>query len=261
MARAIGRPYHRAIRSVPDHQFSDIRLASLYDLFCPWEERGDFSFYLPLVMAADAVLDVGCGTGALLHGAREHGHGGRLCGLDPAVGMLERARLRSDVEWVLGDLGSVGWDREFDLVVMSGHAFQVFVEDDDVMRALTTIRSALTDDGYFAFETRKPLAREWERWGPAHPAVVVDADGTVVRMEHQVETPVEGDLVSFTTTFSSPDWDYAEISRSTLRFLDADSLSTFLADAGLVIVEQFGDWDRRPLSAMSPEIITIAGRG
>jgi SAM-dependent methyltransferase len=260
MARAIGRPYHRAIRSVPDHQFSDIRLASLYDLFCPWEGRGDFSFYLPLIMAADAVLDVGCGTGALLHGAREHGHVGRLCGLDPAVGMLERARLRSDVEWVLGDLGSVGWDREFDLVVMSGHAFQVLVEDDDVMRALSTIRSALTDDGSFAFETRNPLAREWERWGPTHPTVVVDADGTVVRMGHAVELPAEGGRVSFTTTFSSPDWDQAEISRSTLRFLDRDALSTFLADAGLVIVDQFGDWDRGPLTETSPEIITIAGR-
>jgi SAM-dependent methyltransferase len=211
-------------------------------------------------MAANAVLDVGCGTGALLHGARERGHGGRLCGLDPAVGMLERARLRPDVEWVLGDLASVGWVREFDLVVMSGHAFQVFVEDDDVTRALATIRSALTDDGFFAFETRNPLAREWERWCPSLPTVVLDADGTVVRMEHQVET-LEGDLVNFTTTFSSPDWDQAEISRSTLRFLDTDSLSTFLVSAGLVIVEQFGDWDRRPLTESSPEIITIAGRG
>ncbi len=41
----------------------------------------------------------------------------------------EQPRARSDVEWVLGDLGSADWDREFDLVVMTGHAFQVFVED------------------------------------------------------------------------------------------------------------------------------------
>ena len=39
---------------------------------------------LPMILAAESVLDVGCGTGALLHWARESGHGGRLVGLDPA---------------------------------------------------------------------------------------------------------------------------------------------------------------------------------
>src|SRR3981081_2071370 len=105
-----------------DHLFSDAGLAALYDAFCPWKSRRDLDFYLKLVMHATAVLDVGCGTGALLHRARETGHTGRLCGLDPAAGMLEQACKRSDIEWILGDLASVGWDREFDLVVMSGHA-------------------------------------------------------------------------------------------------------------------------------------------
>ena len=43
-----------------------------------------------------------------------------------------------------------------------------------------------------------------------------------------------------------------------LRFLDAETLAAFLSDAGLVIEEQFGDWARNPLTATSPEIITIA---
>ena len=102
---------------MPDRLFADPDLAVLYDLFSPWDGRGDFTFYLPLVMSAEAVLDVGCGTGALLHRAREEGHQGRLCGIDPALGMLEQARKRSDIEWVLGDLASASWEREFDLVV------------------------------------------------------------------------------------------------------------------------------------------------
>src|ERR1700691_1398150 len=150
---------------MPDRLFSDARLAALYDLFCA--SRNDLDFYLNLAMTARSVLDVGCGTGALLHRARESGHTGRLCGLDPAPGMLEQARKRSDIEWILGDLASVSFDREFDLVVMSGHAFQVFVEDDDLRFSLAAIRSALTDDGRFAFETRNPVVREWERWTPA----------------------------------------------------------------------------------------------
>jgi hypothetical protein len=80
--------------------------------------------------------------------------------------MLGEARRRPDVEWVLGDLVSVAWDHEFDLVVMTGHAFQVFLDDDGLRTALAAIRAALTGDGRFAFETRNPRARAWERWTP-----------------------------------------------------------------------------------------------
>jgi len=248
-----------------DRLFSEPSLAALYDRFCPWEPRGDFSFYLPLVMSAQAVLDVGCGTGALLRGARDAGHTGRLCGLDPADAMLDQARTRSDIEWVLGDLASIeraplGWDRAFDLVVMTGHAFQVLLDADERRASLAAIRSVLTESGRFAFETRNPPARAWESWTPANAVEVVGADGSMVRMAHEVDGPFDGNTVSFTITFTSPSWDRPQLSRSTLRFLDAESLSTFLSDAGLAIEEQFGDWDRQPLTDTSPEIITIARR-
>jgi ubiquinone/menaquinone biosynthesis C-methylase UbiE len=243
-----------------DRLFAEPSLAALYDLFSPWERRSDFEFYLPHVMSARAVLDVGCGTGALLHRARNSGHRGRLCGLDPAVGMLEQARKRSDIEWILGDLASVRFDREFDLIVMTGHAFQVLVEDRELRVALAAVQSALTDDGRFAFETRNPLVREWERWTPDKVAEATDSSGVVVRMAREVQTPVTGSVVSFTHTFASPGWDRPQVSRSTLRFLDTDSLSSFLSAASLRIEEQFGDWDQQPLTDVSPEIITFAKR-
>jgi SAM-dependent methyltransferase len=246
---------------VVDRLFADARLAALYDVFCPFEGRGDFCFYLPLVMSAEAVLDVGCGTGSLLHRARQDGHTGRLCGLDPAVGMLEQARKRSDIEWILGDLASVAWDREFDLVIMTGHAFQVLVEDDELRASLAAIRAALTKNGRFAFETRNPLVCEWEKWTPDNAVEVADATGVVVRQEHRVETPVEGDIVCFTATYTSSSLDGPQVSRSCLRFLDAESLSAFLSAAGLAIEEQFGDWKRSALCDASPEIITVARRG
>ncbi len=241
-----------------DYLFAEPMLAELYDAFCAGRE--DFDFYLPLVMSAQSVLDVGCGTGELFRLARNAGHTGRLCGLDPAEAMLEQARTRRDVEWVHGDLASVDWRREFDLVVMTGHAFQVFVEDDQLRASLAAIRSALKQDGRFVFETRNPSARGWEAWTPDNAKEIAHG-GSVVRMEHQVETPVERDVVSFTATYTSPSWDRPLVSRSTLRFLDADSLSAFLSGAGLIIEEQFGDWDRQPLTDTSPEIITVAWRG
>ncbi len=245
-----------------EHKFTEDRLAALYDAFCPPPtQRDDFAFYLPLVMSARAVLDVGCGTGALLHLARESGHTGRLCGLDPASGMLNQARRRSDIEWALGDLSSIVWDREFDLIVMTGHAFQEFVEDDEIRVALTAIRSALTDGGRFAFETRNPLVRGWEHWATEYTGEAPDATGAIVRCEYRVETPIEEGVVRSISTFTSPGWDRPEVSRGALRFLDGDALSAYLSDAGLAIEEQFGDWTRGPLTNTSPEIITIARKG
>ncbi|HEX8917290.1 MAG TPA: class I SAM-dependent methyltransferase [Chloroflexota bacterium] len=244
-----------------ERQFSEDRLAALYDLFSPEEERDDFAFYLPFIMAAGSVLDVACGTGALLHWARESGHAGRLCGLDPAKGMLNQARRRTDIEWVLGDLSSVRWDREFDLVVMTGHAFQQLITDDEIQIALGAIRSALVDDGLFVFETRNPLVRAWESWPERYAGEVIDDTGAVVRRETVVETPIQGDIVRFTATYTSPGWDHPEVSPAMLRFLDVETLSAFLSNAGLTIEAQFGYWDRKPFTHASPEIITVARKG
>lgn len=243
-----------------ERQYADGRLAALYDAFYPAAGSDDVAFYLELIMSAAAVLDVGCGTGALLHGARQGGHTGWLCGLDPAAGMLTQARRRSDIEWVQGDLSSARWDREFDLAIMTGHAFQELVEDREIRAALTAIRSALTDDGHFVFETRNPLVRGWERWATDYTAEVADATGTIVRCEYQVDAVVGG-VVHTTSTFTSPGWDRPLASHGTLRFLDAAALSSLLSDAGLEIETQFGDWARQPLTAASPEIISIVRKG
>jgi SAM-dependent methyltransferase len=244
-----------------EHQFAEDRLAALYDRFYPPEERADFAFYLPRILAARSVLDLGCGTGALLRLAREAGHRGRLCGLDPAAGMLQQARRqRADVEWVHGDIVTARWDAPFDLIVMTGHAFQEYVTDTEIRAALAAVRAALAPDGHFAFETRNPLDRAWERWATDYSAETVAEDGAQVRCVYRVAQLLTDNVVRSVSTFTSPDWADPEVSHGTLRFIDAPTLARFLGDAGLAIVEQFGDWAGSALSAASPEIITIARR-
>ncbi|MFJ3756839.1 class I SAM-dependent methyltransferase [Streptomyces sp. NPDC090080] len=243
-----------------DHSFADLSLAALYDRLNPWGPGDDF--YLDLVMAAGSVLDVGCGTGRLLRRAREAGHEGRLAGLDPAAAMLVQGRrAEPGVEWILGDLRTRLWDGAgFDLVVMTGHAFQVLLGDEEVRTALAAVRRALTPTGRFVFETRNPGARAWERWTPDRVYDVTDADGRAIRVWHEVEGAPAGERVTFTETYDGSPWPEPRVCRATLRFLGPESLAGFLADAGLRITEQYGDWSRGPLTSTSPEIITVVQR-
>ncbi|WP_419993625.1 class I SAM-dependent methyltransferase [Streptomyces boninensis] len=241
-----------------DRLFSEPRLAELYDELCAG--RPDFAFYLPLVRNAGSVLDVGCGTGELLRLAREGGHDGRLTGLDPAAGMLAVARRhRTDVEWVSGDLSTVSYDAEFDLIVMTGHAFQVLLTDDEVRGTLAAMRAALAPGGRVVFETRNPAAEAWREWTRDRAEETATGSDGVVRTWGGVDE-VDGEYVTFSSTFVSEAWDTPDNSRSTIRFLGADALDAFLDEAGFELLDRYGDWDGSAYGPGSPEIISILAR-
>jgi SAM-dependent methyltransferase len=240
---------------------SDADAAALYDQLNPWDPARypSDAFYDDLVMAADSVLDLGCGTGAMLHRAREAGHRGRLLGLDPDPAALARARRRTDVEWMEGVAADAPGHGEFDLVTMVSHAFQCLVDDQEVRASLQAVRAALRPGGRFAFETRHPQARAWEEWNPDNATDVVDQSGRTLRTTQRVES-VTGDVVAFTETLTGTDGTVLRVDRSRLRFLAPTTLAGFLSEAGLAVHAQYGDWHRGPLTAASREIITIAQR-
>lgn len=171
--------------------------------------------------------------------------------------MLERARARTDIEWVLADAASAPFDREFELVVMSGHAFQVFVEDDQLRQSLQAIARALVGGGRFAFETRHPQARAWEKWNTSFETRNPGDD--VVTVTYELKD-VTNDVVRLTEALSGQWWTHPQIEHGALRFLGADALAIYLREAGFVIEQQFGDWDRTLVTNTSEEIIVIARR-
>lgn len=235
--------------------YSDAEAASLYNVLNPWGESDDF--YLSLAMASPSVLDIGCGTGTMLHRARSAGHGGRLVGIDPDRAALEVARERDDIEWLESLAAAMPFDDEFALAVMTSHAFQFLVTDDDLRASLDAIRRALVDGGRFVFETRNAAVREWEQWNPGSPIDVVDPAGRTVRITYDVPS-VNGDVVDVTETTSDPGGSVLRVDQAELRFLHADILSWFLTGAGFVIDAQHGGWTGEPLEQTSAEIVTFA---
>ena len=106
-----------------DRLFEDAQLAALYDSMCPRAERWDFDFYLPMVMSAPAVLDVGCGTGMMLHqdGSRH--------------------------EWVPG--------KKWDLIVTmddatNEHYSMFFVEEEGTGSSFAGVREVIVQQGLFS---------------------------------------------------------------------------------------------------------------
>jgi SAM-dependent methyltransferase len=235
--------------------YSDADAAALYDLLNPWGPSDDF--YLSYVMDARSVLDVGCGTGMLLRRARESGHTGRLCGLDPDAAALHRARVRTDVEWVEGTAANMTWNREFALAVMTSNAFQVFVTDDDLRASLAAIRAALVDGGRFVFGMRNPAARAWERWNPSNPLDAVDHAGRELRIVYHVESVVD-DVVTLTETTATRGGEPLRVDRASLRFLDVEGIDAFLGGAGFEVETRYGDWSRGPLTSESDDIVVVA---
>jgi SAM-dependent methyltransferase len=238
-------------------KYSDAEAAALYNVLNPWGASD--AFYLSLIQHAAAVLDVGCGTGRLLHCARDAGHEGRLCGVDPDPAMLALAAQRSDVEWVQATAASITFEREFELALMTGHAFQLLITDDEVGASLRAIHAALVLGGQFAFETRNPEVRAWEGWHQVQ-IEVVDPRGRPLLVWYDIESVVN-DVVTLTEVTGERDRTVLRADRGVLRFLDLHSLDCFLREAGFAIEERVAGWQNEPFKASSEEIITIARAG
>ncbi|MCB1435289.1 MAG: class I SAM-dependent methyltransferase, partial [Alphaproteobacteria bacterium] len=113
----------------PEALYNDPSLVQFYDLDNGWYD--DTRFCLGMARDGQRVLDLGCGTGLLAAALAERC---RVTGVDPAAAMLDVARQRAGgdrVTWVEGDARTIRLGEVFDFVVMTGHAFQVFLTDAD----------------------------------------------------------------------------------------------------------------------------------
>lgn len=133
--------------------YNDPLLARFYDS-ASQADRLDFAYCVGLAQQGQTVLDLGCGTGELA------GLLSQKCivtGVEPAGAMLEIARERvgcENVTWVEADARDVRLGERFDLVLLTGHSFQVFLNREDQLALLNTIALHLKPSGRFIFDSR-----------------------------------------------------------------------------------------------------------
>lgn len=240
-----------------DDAFARHDMAILYDSFNIHREDGDF--YEAFPDRPCRILDIGCGTGSVTLRLARHGH--TVTGLDPAAGMLAVARAKDVdglVNWIAGSALDFDLGQQFDLIIMTGHVFQVFLTDEECVRALANARGHLAPGGRMIIESRNPALRAWDGWREDPTRARADVpDIGLVEMYYQVRE-VNGEHVTFDAVFTLLETGEQRISRSCLRFPDYDRIEQFFRKAGFANLDMLGWWDGRSFDAASPEIIVIA---
>jgi len=236
---------------MPDAHYDDPRLAAIYDLGNGWSEDSDY--YLALAGTAPCrVLDIGCGTGIITDAMAGMGH--HVVGADPSPGMLAVARTKphgGTIRWVESDAQLLDLAETFDLIIMTGHAFQTLTRDADIKAAAASMKRHLAPDGRVVFESRNPLIDWPSRW-----AYATELDTPQGRVRETREFLGRTDeCMTFDLRYAFADGTEL-VSRSVLRFAGREVIEALFRAEGLVAEQVHGDWDGSGFNpATSPEMI------
>ena len=142
-------------------EFSDPRLVALYDTLNDLGADSEFMCQLAEKLSAHYIIDLGCGTGLLTIELAKRGY--EVIGIEPASAMLNVAKQKphaDKVKWIEG-----GYEKmealKADLVLMTSHVTQFFLEDDKWQECLEASYKSLNSGGYLVFDSRNPLTKPW----------------------------------------------------------------------------------------------------
>lgn len=131
-----------------------------YDLLAKFYDRlmSDSSLRSKQVMrcierygpTASSLLELGCGTGAVLYGLSAVGS---LAGMDISPNMLDIARARlPNVQFIQGDISSFDLGRRFDVIVCTYDVLNHLAEFNRWISCFACTREHLTEGGLFIFD-------------------------------------------------------------------------------------------------------------
>ena len=208
------------------------------------------------------LLDLCCGSGLIT--LPMVAHCSDVTGVDLSSPMLAHARAKAaqlgrTVHWHEADARNCRLGRQFNVILLTGNAFQAFLRDEDQRLLLQTVKVHLRPAGIFLFDTRNPTAHDLsdkpqeEFWFD-----YCSAEGSMVRVSGTQAFDSARHIMLWTTYRRSEAGaqSRSRVSQIACRFTSNASLRRLLADHGFVINWQHGDWSGGPLADTSEQIIT-----
>ena len=155
----------------------------IYDIGFGWDPQAEIERLLFLARQAGVeprcALELGCGTGRLLHALRPVVPA--VCGIELAAGMAAAGHDRGVPEIVVGDMTDFVLARRFDLIFTSANTIRHALSDDVIARLWQCAAQHLTPGGVFIADLELGFAAEGAKVG--QPATWTIARGpTEVRV-------------------------------------------------------------------------------
>jgi SAM-dependent methyltransferase len=228
------------------------------------EQDPSHPFYIDLAKEVGGkVLEVACGTGLVT--LQLAAQGIDIAGLDIMSTMLSQARRKAEqrglsVRWFQGDARHFSLGEMFDFIYITGNAFQAFLNNADQRALLASVRHHLAPGGTFAFETRNP------RWADLVTTVeevewmtYTNDKGHLVRITELQEYDHVPQILTYTLfrRWREADGEKGRVTHIAIRYTFPQELIALLEGSGFRILQQYGYWDKSPLTKDSESIITV----
>jgi SAM-dependent methyltransferase len=220
------------------------------------DRSGYVAFYASWLRDGDcSVLELGCGTGAVLGPilsqwrARNPGMPLRAVGVDASGSMLERAR-RVDplAEWRLGDLRDPPVDGPFDLVFCCFNTLQLLPDAASLRQAFAAVAARLSPTGRFVFDLYRPNLAALRTARNDAPQRELLLGGRRVELRETTRYDEADGIYHLDWRLAPVDapQDTVAATRYRIRQVWPEDIAEAAAQAGLVVEAAFGDLDRSP---------------
>ncbi len=183
-------------------------------------------------------------------------------GIDFSSSMIDFAKYKSssisDIAFYEVDAVDFNLETVFDLIVMTGNAFQAFISDADFSSMLSNIRSHMHTDSIFVFDSRLPcpmhfeITSSYEYWS----SYTSPSGGKVDVYGLDTKHPLLNNtmLHHVRREYENGEQYHSHIE---LKYRSVDEIVQSLASHGLQLVEYYADWEKTPLTEMSTSFVGV----